>query len=905
MTLSRKTISILCAAAVVSFLLSYVVLRATVYSTFVELENEQIASNLARVDAAIHDQLDGMQRLNREYSQWNETYEYLKERDESYVEEYLTAAQLASLDVDGISILDKLGNSVAGIGDSLANLNELRMNYPVSEIPSLQDKLNVSANGGSGTAAIIRTNVGALLVVSAPVLRSDASGPPVGSFVLSRYLSESRVQQLQAKLGVVFRLFAKDSEQIPAEFRDTLDSLDSTPVETRQRQHGRDIAVYRTLRDIDGEVAFVVEVITPRNISAAGAQALTAALGFLALTSLFYLAISALSLRKLIILPLSGLTLHIGKMRETGAMAGVEVSKRRDEIGILTRQFNALVKELENARTAMVKANDETAGARDAAIEASRAKSQFLANMSHEIRTPMNGVMGMTELLLSSGLDDLQREYAEMVSHSTQSLLAIINDILDLSKIEVGKFELDIARLDLRETVEESLKLLAHKAESKGLVLRSEIPVGLQTEVSGDANRLRQILINLVGNAVKFTESGEVIVRMTDVSAVDGAIIIRTEVEDTGVGIEAESQSKIFASFEQADGSTTRQYGGTGLGLSICEQLVALMGGEIGVNSTPGKGSIFWFTTRWAKCDTALPLRPSLPDTSVAIVPEETALPSEFNALVAEDNPVNQAVTKGMLAQLGGRATMADDGSKALELFRNSTFDVVLMDCQMPGMDGYEASRAIREWESEHQLSATPIIALTANALSTDRQRCMDAGMDDYMSKPFTLRQLNESLLASLRERGQRVTAGQGQAPAMDLIDTQLEEPEAIQTPVDWRMFEDTVQEWQEPGGPDQRDEFITLFLETSNKLERQMDDAFELADLKSVGMAAHSWKSSCTYVGATQLVEFCARLEQLCYAGDLETACLVANDVRHEYKRVTRALQIDQQDAVRKVQIS
>jgi len=557
----------------------------------------------------------------------------------------------------------------------------------------------------------------------------------------------------------------------------------------------------------------------------------------------------------------------------------------------LEREVELRTQELRETNQRLHETVDELSLAKKAAEDASQAKSMFLANMSHEIRTPLNGILGIADLLLTADLPEKPHGFVRILHGSAVSLLDIINDILDSSKIEAGKLELESILFNLHDLVRDTVDAFALVAQHKGVGLLCEMGKGVPASVQGDAVRLRQVLVNLINNALKFTEKGEVRVSVALAEECDGDYLITLAVRDTGIGIPPEKLEYIFESFSQADGSTSRKYGGTGLGLTISKQLVQLMGGGLGVKSTVGTGSVFTFSVR---------LRKWVPAETRPVEPGPVCCQRDLSGrriLIVEDNEVNQMVAMEMFKALGLSADLAANGKEALAAFEKSGYDLVFMDCQMPVMDGYEATRLIRVKEAHgHEgLRVRPgakdrvtIVGLTANAMKDERAKLLDCGMDDYLAKPYTVAQMRTMLSTWLvGEEGivESIGTADGTSPDKDSATGENERDD-----VDRSML---AQISRLKGGG----RVIETYLDTATCNLDKIRAALAANDGKAVVFAAHSLKSSSAMLGAHGLAAHCADLEALGDTAAIDEAAMKFETLEQVYLRVRKTLEKEMLD--------
>jgi two-component system sensor histidine kinase/response regulator len=511
---------------------------------------------------------------------------------------------------------------------------------------------------------------------------------------------------------------------------------------------------------------------------------------------------------------------------------------------------------------------------------ANLAKSTFLSNMSHEIRTPMNSIIGMSHLALKSVADRKQRDYLEKIYHSSQHLLGIINDILDFSKIEAGKLELEVLDFALDTLMQNIVDQLGEAAAVKGLTLDVEIAPGLAHQVRGDPLRLEQVLLNFASNAIKFSDNGAIRIRARPLQDFGDEALVRFEVQDDGIGMSAAQVTELFKSFHQADPSTTRKYGGTGLGLVISKQLAELMGGCVGVESAPGRGSTFWFSARLGKGVTLMRSGPE------PVAPEALDQIDGACILLVEDNVFSQQVGQELLEDAHATVVIANNGKEAIDLMRKQRFDCVLMDLQMPVMDGFEATRMIR---ADPRLKDAVVIAMTANAGLDDRARCMEAGMDEFVTKPIAPNLLFEVIAAWLRKRPERhrrrAQSGAAHAPGPAPAAPPSADPELLDMAALAASF---------GGDPLKMRKYAFMFLDSAADGLAEIGQALERGELTRVAELGHRVKSSARAVGAMRFAALCQQLEPFRDGGAVDQAHAVVTGMQALLERLKEHIALE-----------
>jgi signal transduction histidine kinase/ActR/RegA family two-component response regulator len=705
------------------------------------LEHRATVKNVERVHSTISQRLTDMSQKLGDWSNWDDAYDFIKSKKKEFLDSNISYNALATLNVDYMIFFDVAGEPVFSVS---INQDEQSISYSptklIAEIrkhPLLFQFPDEMGASHQGFLQISKDEV--ILLSTAPILNSDFTGPSRGTILFARRVDHRFVSFLRSTTHLNVEILPVPSEESQGAKADIFSPQVTEVSESMVRGE-------IDLPDIGGSSVLRLQVDDARSLMEEGRVAQRYVVWALILGGAGLAVLLILFLERVVFLRLSKFQGQLQRIKHTQVLSQHIEVEWDDEISSLARHANEMLRDLDQALT-------EAKRLRAVAESANYAKSQFLANMSHEVRTPLHGILGLAEVLIASTNSVEDKNKIVLIHRSAQSLLGVVNDILDFSKIEAGKLQIVHEPFDIVGQLQELAEMTNVVGESRKITTVLSINGEFPQKVIGDQLRIRQVIQNVLANSLKFTPSEGAIWILLE-GIIEGDVCDLTiAVGDSGKGIEAENIASVFEAFIQEDSSTSRRFGGTGLGLTICKQLVTLMGGNIGIRSRPAIGTLVIMTI-------PLPIAPNHTAAVSSHSPESSSasglssLSDIKPVLVVEDNEVNQRLLAAMLGKRGVSFIVAGNGEEAIHQYRRGDFSLILMDCQMPVLDGYQASQAIRQIEEEGESKGrVPIIAMTAHALQGDREKCLAAGMDDYLSKPFSSAQLDNILALHLVNR--------------------------------------------------------------------------------------------------------------------------------------------------------
>ncbi len=840
----------------------------TIMPSFAALDRAEAMTNLQRCADAIDREAQHVGTLAADWGAWDDTYRFVIEPNQAYATANLLPETLAEASRINLAFfLDTQGHVVAHVLYDAEQKASLHLpEFPETDWPAEHPLLR-HARPDTCIQGLVMTQAGPMLVASHPIVTSRGEGPVRGTIVLGRFLNEALVAGLRRDLHLDFVLRDPRSQHETEEAGNILTALRSQPQGVlvpagKQRQRG-----IVALQDIYGEPALLLAVDLERSILAKGRLALSYAHASDVGAAILVLVITCWLMRRLVLKRIANMGNAVLEIDARGDRSLRVPIDGEDELSLLARQINHMLGQVESSEHALRESQR-------AAEAANQAKSQFLSNVSHEIRTPMNGIMGFCEAIIGASSLDAARKHAGIILRESGVLVMLVNDLLDLARLEAGKLGVERTRCDLHQLMEELAQTLTIQTRNKGLKFETSLAPDVPRWIWGDPLRLRQVLLNLATNAVKFTEQGHVriVVECTSANQVDRLCF---SVHDTGIGIAPDKLEEIFDAFTQSELSTSRKYGGSGLGLSIVRQLVCLMGGRLQVESQLGQGSVFSF---W------VPLEPVLDAGSGSITHEQVTQDVQIDlqpahVLVADDYATNRDVARLFLEDAGQHVVLVTNGSEAVQACDEQPFDVIVLDIQMPVMDGLEAVKRIRQGASTN--ARRPILALTASADADTYNMCVQAGFSEVITKPIR----RAALLAAVSGWRDREHAST-QAPAEELvIESFGDTPESL-PPID---IETAVLEF---GSAEVFSEVVGKFMTSAEEQVTELRDALVRQERTALRGIAHKMKGGAATLEAVPLAEAAAHLDSVAATAQFDQLQQQVEDVAEELHRLVQFVQ-------------
>jgi signal transduction histidine kinase/HPt (histidine-containing phosphotransfer) domain-containing protein/ActR/RegA family two-component response regulator len=831
MRLTTKVTLTLVVLIVLSLFLNYVVFHTYLAEGFTELEQHLARRDMDRCRAALQREAEYLGAFVKDWAQWDDTCKFMAGRKAVYEEANLQFTTFKDNKLSVIRYYDEAGTLFWG------KMFDLDAGKEISSTEFISRTLLHPHQPENSVAGILLTELGPLLVASSTILTSDAEGPPRGVLMMGRNLDDDSVTAIARNVGVTLRVWPLRDKAVPTEAQRWLKSLPLRGEYAFAHEDRNHLSVYSVVESIDGQSALLMATTVPCEVTARGRATLYYATISIALVGLIILLAILRLMHFLILEPVGELTENVLTARRTSTMSAPLRLNRRDELGTLSKEFEDTLR--------------EWAEAKDASEKANRAKSEFLAAVSHELRTPLNGIVGLSELITASHSRDAHKAHARRIIREAETLVTLINELLDSAKIEAGKLTVENIPFNLLRLMEEISAVTGINASQKGLAFNMTADPRIPSVLMGDPYRIRQVLINLIGNALKFTDKGSVNVKVSIREDAGDAVLLRFVVIDTGIGIPKEKQPRLFQRFAQADDSTSRKYGGTGLGTAISRDLVVLMGGEIGLESEEGRGSTFWFDLRLKKGGAAdVVAWKEIRDEAEGLAHRRSG-----RVLLVEDYVTSQQVATEHLQAAGYEVELAKTGQEALARAGQTHFDVILLDVRLPDVDGMEVARRIRAGASPN--THTPIVAVTADATETVKQECLNAGMNNVVAKPLR----REGLLSAI-------------ANYMN--------PKTRKPPMDWAR---AVREFS--GNEAVVDGLVGTFLETVRRQLGTMGAALDQSRFEELRRDAHSIRGGAGNLVAEPLAEAARHVEDAAKAGEIKRCRDALKDLSKELSRL------------------